>query len=478
MPLRRAFLLGALLLSGPAVFSSQAQIPRGVFSLKGAGGNALPGALTNPDVVGLSVRQNWSDLEPSEGVFDFTYLDSQVQAAADHNKVVLLRINSQANKPAWVTQAVQDAGGTFFTFDDSGVPTTIPVFWDPTYLAKKMSMIAALGAHFGSNPTVKIVTASFANAKSEDWSVPHEEDEVTNWIAAGYTTEKLVDAGQQIIDATMVAFPNQYVALAIGGNGHSETRPNLDASATEVAATTISLSRSKWPGRLIVQINSLSTFNPVAPGLDDSAWNVLWNSQPDVGAQMLDAVHNDSTFRVNGGVPGDEATILTTAVDGGVSYGVNYIEVYELDVRNLQGAITYAREKLTSTPPAYEATGFVIGDLNAVVGQSVTFWGASWSKENSLSGGSASSSFKGFANSPSTDPPTCDGTWMSDPGNSSGPPSSVPELISVIVASSITKSGSTISGDITKIAIVQTDPGYQGDPGHPGTGTVTALICP
>jgi hypothetical protein len=154
--------------------------------------------------------------------------------------------------------------------------------------------------------------------------VPHGTDDVIAWLAAGYTTEKLVDAGQQIIDATMTAFPNQYVALAIGGNGYSKDGPNLDASATEVAATTIGMSGSKWPGRLVVQINSLSTFNPLPPGADDSAWNVLWNSRPEVGAQMLYNVVGDSMCRVNQGdcSPGP-AAILSTSVDAGVSYGVN-----------------------------------------------------------------------------------------------------------------------------------------------------------
>src|SRR6185436_6796114 len=116
---------------------------------------------------------------------------------------VLLRIATQSGKPAWVTTAIQNAGGTFFTFENDGVSLTIPVFWDPTYLAKKKAMIAALGAHFTNNSAVKIVVASFANAVTEDWNVPHTAIDVQNWFAVGYTTEKLLDAGQQIIDATM-----------------------------------------------------------------------------------------------------------------------------------------------------------------------------------------------------------------------------------------------------------------------------------
>src|SRR5207253_1219652 len=41
---------------------------------------------------------------------------------------------------------------------------------------------------------------------------------------------------------------------------------------------------------------------------------------------------------------------------------------------------------------------FVMGDLDAVIGKQVTFWGAQWDKLNSLSSGAAPSAFKGYAN--------------------------------------------------------------------------------
>jgi hypothetical protein len=124
------------------------------------------------------------------------------------------------------------------------------------------------------------------------------------------------------------------------------------------------------------------------------------------------------------------------------------------------------------------ATGnFVIGDLNAKVGNQVTFWGAQWAKLNSLSGGSANNSFKGFENQSSTTPPSCGGTWTTDPGNSSGPPASIPSYMGLIVSSSITRSGSSIAGNIPQIVIVKTDAGYASNPGHAGTGTVVAVFC-
>ncbi|HEX9095549.1 MAG TPA: hypothetical protein VF990_05540, partial [Candidatus Dormibacteraeota bacterium] len=53
----------------------------------------------------------------------------------------------------------------------------------------------------------------------------------------------------------------------------------------------------------------------------------------------------------------------------------------------------------------------------------------------------------------------------------------LPALMAVIVTSSSQQSGSKISGDIVEIVIVKTDPGYEPNPGHAGTGTVLAALC-
>jgi hypothetical protein len=120
---------------------------------------------------------------------------------------------------------------------------------------------------------------------------------------------------------------------------------------------------------------------------------------------------------------------------------------------------------------------FVIGDRNAAIGTAVTFWGAQWWKSNDLSGGSAPAAFKGFENMPAG-LPACGVTWSTDPGNSPPPPAGpLPAFMAVIVSSSISKSGSTISGNTVHEVIVRTNPGYAANPGHAGTGTVVATIC-
>lgn len=119
---------------------------------------------------------------------------------------------------------------------------------------------------------------------------------------------------------------------------------------------------------------------------------------------------------------------------------------------------------------------FVIGDLNAIAGNAVTFWGAQWATVNSLSGGPAPDAFKGFADQTSTTPAACGGSWSTRPGNSSKPPDTVPSYMAVIASSSIGKSGATISGNISRIVVINTNPGYDANPGHAGTGTVVAVL--
>ena len=120
---------------------------------------------------------------------------------------------------------------------------------------------------------------------------------------------------------------------------------------------------------------------------------------------------------------------------------------------------------------------FVVGDQSGAIGNAVSFWGAQWRKTNVLSGGAAPPAFKGFASSLIVSPPACGAAWSSSPGNRSDPPATVPSYMAAIASSAIAKAGSAIAGDTQAIVIVNTDAGYNSDPGHAGTGTVLAILC-
>ncbi len=119
---------------------------------------------------------------------------------------------------------------------------------------------------------------------------------------------------------------------------------------------------------------------------------------------------------------------------------------------------------------------FVVGDLvNTAGGVSVNFWGSQWSKNNPMSGGAGPTAFKGFEDGNAL--PMCGSTWTSQPGNSSNPPQALPQYMTVIVSSSVQMNGSAITGNVKRIIVVQTNPGYGPSPGHWGSGQVVAILC-
>jgi uncharacterized repeat protein (TIGR01451 family) len=127
---------------------------------------------------------------------------------------------------------------------------------------------------------------------------------------------------------------------------------------------------------------------------------------------------------------------------------------------------------------------FTLGNTTAATAgpsTKVTWWSDVWSTLNKLSGGAAPDSFKGFAGTvklPTSTPPTsCSSNWTTLPGNSPPPTSGVPSYMGVLVTSKVTKSGTTISGNVVHIVVVKVNPGYAPSPSNQGTGKVVAVFC-
>ena len=179
---------------------------------------------------------------------------------------------------------------------------------------------------------------------------------------------------------------------------------------------------------------------------------------------------------------GDSSSSAGTVSGSGGSYTVSGSHTYSstgsftitTSIADVGGSTASTTCKTLVYAFAPGGGSFVVGDKTAT--GSVMFWGAQWWKQNVLTGGAAPAAFKGFAKNPSV--PACGTGWSTDPGNSAPPPAGpLPAYMAVIVSSSISKSGSQISGNTVHIVIVKTNAGYDSNPGHAGTGTVVATVC-
>jgi hypothetical protein len=239
----------------------------------------------------------------------------------------------------------------------------MPVFWDPIFLEKKKNFIWVAGERYAANDSILGVMVSFCNPILGDWWVPHEvgyfcgqdSNKVQDWLNAGYTTEKMLNAGKETIDAWATAFPNKMLKLPV-----SVTHRNLDGNATNLAELIMNYAYSQYPDRFFAQSNGLSTKIPYSNdpeiinasiGTRNYLYKLLLDHSPKIGLQMLDSVTDwdENNCRVNGGEsPCPPYDVFLEAINIGLSYNPHFIEYSHTDAENpnLQPILDYIKENL------------------------------------------------------------------------------------------------------------------------------------
>ncbi|RLA53824.1 MAG: hypothetical protein DRR42_03735 [Gammaproteobacteria bacterium] len=319
--------------------NSQYLYPGGIFALAKSG-RPIPGKLlTDPSIAGIVVRDKWRDLVPIEGQYNWNYLDTQFSRISKTNKQISLVLSyGGLSIPDWLL----NKNFRFFTFTNnndfsrtSQQKMSIPLFWDAEALQYKKQLIGQLGARYTDQPALTMVSAQCANSLTGDWNIPKQKQDIQQWRELGYSSDKLVNACKEVIDATMQAFPRQIVKMAVG-----PVPEKLGNKPTKVAKEIIGYANKRYPGRFIVQRNNLSATTPDPRKTKElHLWNVIWNNRPAVAAQMLWNASNTESCRLNGKrKPCDSAMMLQQAIDIGLAYQVSHLEIYAIDLLSPYGA--------------------------------------------------------------------------------------------------------------------------------------------
>jgi Bacterial Ig-like domain (group 1) len=337
--------------------------------------------------------------------------------------------NSNTVTKIWFDQSISAKGVAVSPTEGTNFCGTVATFTDPDLSAKASDYSASIAWGDGNTSTGTIsqnldgsFSVSGCNVYSEEGTYTitttiTDTDNATN----GATVTSTATVGDAALTATCASPPNSVQAFS------GPTATFTDASST----------------------GTLSDFSATIAWGDSSTSAGTITGGPGIAPYTVSGSH---TYTTTG-----YFTITTTINDVGGSTATTSCQILVFAFAPGGGS-------------------FVIGDKNAAVGTNVTFWGAHWWTLNSLSGGPAPASFKGFAEFPKT--PACGIGWSTDPGNSTPPPPGpLPAYMAVIVTSKATQSGSAISGNTLHLVIVKTNPGYAPDPGHAGTGTVVQVIC-
>lgn len=129
-------------------------------------GSRLEPSDTVDDFPGLSVvylRIPWSYLEPEEGRFNWSVLDTPAQRWIAGGKQIALRISCSESWMRWATpEWVHRAGARGYDFDPGvgvkeGGPYWEPDYDDPVFLQKLENFLAALAKRYDGNPEVAFI---------------------------------------------------------------------------------------------------------------------------------------------------------------------------------------------------------------------------------------------------------------------------------------------------------------------------------
>jgi hypothetical protein len=319
----------------------------------------IPATITsNPGLVGIYIQIAWRLVQPSSGSFDWSKLDARIREAEASNMRIILSIRDDLIHAPADLIADPRVGKTTLVMH-TPVPTNpincqklvLPLFWDPTYQAARERLIRAMGQRYANDPAIVGVTVAFANANTDDWGVPHEDrralraecgidfDNQQEWLQAGYSNEKMLDIGKDLLDTTASAFPRRELDLPIGIHG----RPLRGA---ELLDQFISYGRKRYSDRFYVQMNRLDSASPVIddPQVDASApygpfalYQHLKQNAPFIGLQMLAAASNgakDHCTQNHHDAPCPPREVMRKSLDIALSYHPAFVEVWDVDAQN------------------------------------------------------------------------------------------------------------------------------------------------
>ena len=306
----------------PSPSPSSSPFPSGVYALQAFDGPADSDVLRNPNVAGLAVRTRWSSLEPRSGQYDWSYLDAQIAVARSSGKRVAVYV---AATPSWVF----DDGAKAFPAADGA----LPVPWDDVFLDRWTRFIRAFGARYADEPIIAYTRGS-TESLTGGWSLQETGKDGANWIAYGYTPEKMIDAMTRVVDTFLTAFPKTHHWAEIGS---IQFEPQASGrERTYVAGEIARYGTARYPGRFGVWRENLSGCVPYPPDkVVNDQWVLALQFSGEIGAQMLWSVQDGPT-RMNqcGLTPNDKASVLSAAVQRGLQYGMRYVEIYKADVKD------------------------------------------------------------------------------------------------------------------------------------------------
>lgn len=344
-------------------------------------GKTVTSSLAVPGMDGVVLVVGWVSIEPSMGQYQWAALDQWMNQAIAAGRKIDVTVMAGVNTPPWVFQPPPaGAGATAINFSVSphGGQTgkcdaeTIAAPWDPAFLTRWDSILAALAAHLRSSGTYSAVTLlrlTGINRTTDELRLPAETpqstglacvgDAVSTWQQAGYRPSRLLAGWDAITASFLRSFPDKSFSVAIIPQN---AFPAIAEDGTVIKGTPpdpnqplLSLASRKFPSHLVVQFNFLMPGEAASTAVTQAAQNLgtmaAFQTNNYFGSTGQGAACSEP---VTNPTPCTNATFLTMLQSGiyplGQTNGLRsqYIEVFPANANAFPDAIWQGHLALTT----------------------------------------------------------------------------------------------------------------------------------
>jgi hypothetical protein len=269
-----------------------ATTPRQCFAYTAAGSpkftiSQAQGLQSSP-CAGISWTFPWNELEPSAGVYNWSFIDNALAAAG--SKPSILRVIPGITSPSWLPRA----DGVVMP-NPKGGSAWMPIPWNADFLASWKTFITAFGARYNANTHIAMIEGGGDGPQGE----AHLTGTYAQWAAVGYSEQTYVGAIATEINDFKAAFPSHKVSFA------GATPPTGSPKTPNLLADFISTCQT---ANIVIQNN----------GLSGSKYGHINQSVIEFGYQTASSLGSG----------------LGAALRLATSLGASFVEVYYVDATN------------------------------------------------------------------------------------------------------------------------------------------------
>jgi len=275
-------------------------------------GSVVPAVAQLDHVDGVLVRVAWEDIETSPGVYDWSLIDGQIQAAQSYGIKISLAVVNGLVAPDWLSAM----GTQMFDYTFHKSQESIPVPWDATFQSRWNQFIADLGARYNTEDTISLVYITTSSSNGFEMQLPRSPTDIANWNAIGYTDELYASAWKSAMDAFADAFPNHPLS--------HEVHPVLNSDV--VAEDVYQYAREHHGDQVGVLAAWWMVHNAedVYPGMFEILKDASYESHSEV--QVANSYTNTPDRFSEDGYQGE--------INLAINSGVRYMEVWNSDLLN------------------------------------------------------------------------------------------------------------------------------------------------